>query len=175
MTWLRPPHLQNQNPSQSETKKCLDIFYEFIYYIFDSLLIPLLRNNFYITESNTDRYQVFYFRQDVWKAVTEPTMLTLKHTMFEEFKPAHMQMALSARKLGFAQIRLLPKGSKLRPITNLRRRTNLKGDSKLLSRSINSILSPVHTLLRLEKVIYKFEAILSFPPSIMLTFNLYRT
>jgi telomerase reverse transcriptase len=128
------------------------MFHEFLYYVFDSLLIPLIRTNFYVTESNTHRYQVFYFRHDVWKYMAEPSMANIKENMFEEVKLEDALRTLQSRRLGFSQIRLLPKGEKLRPITNLKRRTLARGASKALGPSINSVLAPVHTLLKLEKV-----------------------
>lgn len=79
-------------------------------------------------------------------------MAKLKETMFEEVKLNDALRILESRRLGFSQIRLLPKGDKLRPITNLRRRALARGATKVLGPSINSILGPVHSLLKLEKV-----------------------
>lgn len=42
--------------------------------------------------------------------------------MFVELKPEKAKKILDNRKLGFAQIRLLPKEKGIRPIMNLRRR-----------------------------------------------------
>lgn len=152
ISWLQPPGLGNQKPSKTDTNKRHEIFLEFLYYIFDSLLIPLIRSHFYVTESNSHRYQVFYFRHEVWKYIAEPSMANLKETMFEEVKLNDALRILESRRLGFSQIRLLPKGDKLRPITNLRRRALARGAPKVLGPSINSILGPIHTLLKLEKV-----------------------
>jgi telomerase reverse transcriptase len=114
--------------------------------------MPLIRNTFYVTESNTHRYQVFYFRHEVWRQIAEPAMMELKVDMFEEVKLDDALQVLRSRKLGFSQVRLLPKGNKLRPIMNLRRRAMTRGPLSKLGRSINTILGPVHSLLKLEKV-----------------------
>jgi telomerase reverse transcriptase len=139
-------------PSKTDIDKRYEMFHEFVYYAFDSLLIPLLRSNFYVTETNRHRYQIFYFRHDMWKRVAEPAMATLKQKMFEEVKLGDATRILDSRRLGFSQIRLLPKKADLRPIMNLRRRALGNRGSKVLGPSINSILSPVHLLLKLEKV-----------------------
>lgn len=136
----------------TDSLKRQEIFNEFLYYVFDSLLIPLIRNNFYVTESNKHRYQVFYFRHDVWRLVADPYLASIKESMFDEVRQDEARRILDARKLGFSQIRLLPKGSKLRPIMNLRRKTAGANRSRGLQLSINSILGPVHTLLKHEKV-----------------------
>ncbi|QGI75914.1 unnamed protein product [Fusarium fujikuroi] len=151
ISWLHSPVLSDQRPSKTDTAKRLEIFNEFIYFVFDSLLIPLIRNTFYVTESNTHRYQVFYFRHEVWRHIAEPAMMELRADMFEEVKLDDALQVLRSRKLGFSQVRLLPKGNKLRPIMNLRRRVMTRAPSSKLGRSINTILGPVHSLLKLEK------------------------
>jgi telomerase reverse transcriptase len=133
--------------------KRYEIFHEFLYYVFDSLLIPLIRSNFYVTESNTHRFQVFYFRHDVWRLVAEPSMSSLKEGMFEEIKVTEAKRIFDSRRLGFSQLRLLPKGTKLRPIMNLRRRQMMDGKrARLLGPSINSLLKPIHAALKFETV-----------------------
>ncbi|OHE97841.1 telomerase reverse transcriptase [Colletotrichum orchidophilum] len=150
MEWLAPPALKGQKASLTDTKKRLEIMNEFLYYLFDSLLIPLLRSNFYITESSSHRYRLFFFRHDVWRYVAEPAMATLRTNMFEEMKLDEATRVLDSRRLGFSRIRLLPKGKGMRPITNLRRRTEIRGRSTILGPSINSVLGPVHSMLKLE-------------------------
>jgi telomerase reverse transcriptase len=152
MSWLEPPDSNGRKPSKTDTEKRLEIFYEFIYFVYDTLLIPLIRNNFYVTESNTHRYRVFYFRHEVWRQIAEPAMAGLRADMFEEVRLDEAVQTLRSRQLGFSQIRLLPKGDKLRPIMNLRRRAITRKSTNRLDRSINSVLGPIHSLLKLEKV-----------------------
>lgn len=133
--------------------KRYELFHEFLYYVFDSLLIPLIRSNFYVTESNTHRFQVFYFRHDVWRLIAEPSIASLKEGMFEEIKLSDATRILDSRRLGFSQLRLLPKGTKLRPIMNLRRRQMVDGKrTHVLGPSINSLLKPIHTAFKFETV-----------------------
>lgn len=78
-------------------------------------------------------------------------MAKLKEQIFEEVKMTDAKRILDARTLGFSQIRLLPKGKDMRPITNLRKRALGTTRSKILGPSINSVLTPLHTMLKLEK------------------------
>lgn len=133
-----------------------EIFHEFLYYAFDSLLIPLIRSHFYVTETNTHRLQVFYFRHDMWRSVADSALTDLKSAMFEEIRLDEAKAIFGRRRLGFGLMRLLPKGRKMRPITNLKRRSlplsrDPKGP-KILGPSVNSILQPVHAMLKHEKV-----------------------
>jgi len=117
----------------------------------DSILIPLVRSNFYVTESNTHKNRLFFFRHDVWRYVAEPAMANLKTKMFEEVKLEDALRILTSRELGFSQLRLLPKAASMRPIMNLRRRAVTRRDKKLLGPSINTILGPLYAVLNHEK------------------------
>lgn len=129
------------------------MFSELIYYLFDSFVIPLIRSNFYVTESSQHRNKLFYFRHDIWRRITEPALSSLKTTMLEELPSAVATKTLTRRALGFSQIRLLPKATGMRPVSNLRRRAQvLKNGKAVLGRSINSVLAPVFNVLNYEKV-----------------------
>ncbi|CAD6447834.1 90dde13d-292a-4651-93b4-1c553ad6b48e [Sclerotinia trifoliorum] len=149
--WLRTPSTSNQKLSLTDFKKRREIFLEFLYYLFDSILIPLVRSHFHVTESNVHRQRLFFFRHDVWKSLAEPALASLKLKMFEEVKLKDAQQILASRTLGFSQMRLIPKETGVRPIMNLRRRAMRKGDGHLLGISINSVLTPVHNVLTHEK------------------------
>ena len=153
MAWLCSAHVRSSMKiAASDIKKRKEIFLEFLYYVFDSLLIQLIRFNFHVTESNTHQNRIFYFRHDTWRALTEPTMASFKLNMYEEIKTVKAKQLLDARTLGFSQIRLLPKGNGVRPITNLRRRvTKLQNGKVTLGRSINSVMAPVFDVLDFEK------------------------
>ena len=151
--WLIPPGAKpGTKTSHSDTNKRKEIFLELVYYLFDSLLIPLIRCNFHVTESTTHRNRLFFFRHDIWRSLTERSLTTIKLSMFEELQTEKAKKLLDARTLGFSQIRLLPKGPGVRPIMNLRRRvTKLQNGKSVLGRSINSIMAPVFNMLSYEK------------------------
>lgn len=138
--------------AKTDMQKRSEIFLEFLYYVFDSLLIPLIRSNFHVTESNTHRNRLFFFRHDIWRRLTEPSLASLKLAMFEEMKPTQAKHLLNARELGFSQVRLLPKKAGFRPIMNLRRRVSkIQNGRTVLGRSINSLMAPVFHMLDYEK------------------------
>jgi telomerase reverse transcriptase len=138
--------------SRSDIEKRQEIFSELLYYIFDSIVIPLVRFNFHVTESNKHGNRMFYFRHDVWRALTEPSLAAIKLTMFEEMDTEQAKRLLDARALGFSQVRLVPKGPSVRPIMNLKRRvTKLRNGRMVLGSSINSLLGPVFNMLSFEK------------------------
>lgn len=162
MPWLELPSnkvaegAKRMKISLSDFQKRTELLHEFIYYIFDSILIPLVRQNFYVTESQTHRNQLFYFRHDVWQRLTEQPFQALKANMLEELEPQKVQRTLSQRRLGFGSLRLLPKSAGLRPILNLRQRalkeSVYRGKKRsYLAASVNSSLTPIYNMLTYER------------------------
>ncbi|EXJ61309.1 uncharacterized protein A1O5_11866 [Cladophialophora psammophila CBS 110553] len=152
IAWLSRPKSLHRKMSRSEFTKRLEIFHEFIYYLFDSLLIPVIRAHFYVTESSTHRHRLFYFRQDIWRKLSEPSLATLKLTMYAPIRPGEARLKLRSRALGYSHLRLLPKDQGVRPITNLRRRQpKLDSGKRLLGDSINTLLAPVFSVLNFER------------------------
>lgn len=152
MDWLGPPASKGMKLSLSDFNKRCEIFHEFMYYVFDSLLIPLIRANFHVTESQIHGNRLFFFRHDVWRTIAEPALASLKFTMFEEVKLDRAERILERRALGFSQVRLRPKETGVRPIMNMKRRPTKKGTKNQLGMSINSVLAPVYNVLSYERV-----------------------
>ena len=108
-----------------------------------SLPFPLLNRHpqttFYITESSAFKNKVLYFRQDDWDVLCAPLIERLTSVTFSKLEEVlsypmftcrmftsafkyEAEELLRQRKLGFSFVRLLPKGTGVRPIVNLRRK-----------------------------------------------------
>ena len=138
MLWLAPPTDSTAGSTKlalTDLTKRKELLCEFLYWLFDSFIIHLIRSNFYVTETAVHRTRVFYFRYDVWKAISEPSIIELKHRMLEEIPKvccsattnfqdqARTILSNPARKsMGFSFLRFLPKERGVRCITNLRRK-----------------------------------------------------
>lgn len=139
--------------AKTDFDKRQEVFLELVYWVFDSFLMPLIRSNFHVTESNVHKNQLFYFRHDVWRKLTEPSLSRLKANMFEDMPTDRAIKLLSHRQIGFSKIRLLPKGTGVRLITNLKRRQQVtRNGTTMLGRSINSVMGPVFNIMNYEKV-----------------------
>jgi telomerase reverse transcriptase len=154
LAWLRQPGQDTTAKlAQSDFDKRQEIFLEFVYWVFDSFLVPLIRSNFHVTESNVHRNRLFYFRHDVWKMLAEPSFSNLKLDVFEEMPAERATKLLAVRSLGFSKIRLLPKSKGVRLITNLKRRQQINRNGRtILGRSINSVMTPAFNIITYEKV-----------------------
>jgi telomerase reverse transcriptase len=151
--WLGPPTMSPKAKlSQSDRTKRAEVFLELLYYIFDSILIPLIRSHFYVTESDVHRNHLFYLRHDVWRIVSEPSLTDLRFTMFQGLRARDLRQARHSRLLGHSQVRLLPKAIGARPIINLRRRLMInKNGKQVVSQNVNSRLMPCFATLNYER------------------------
>lgn len=151
--WLSLPGKINKKISKSDYSKRLEILHEFVYYVFDSLLIPLVRAHFYVTETSTRRNRLYYFRQDVWRKLSEPSLASLRLTMYSSIRPGEARAKLQSRSLGYSSLRLLPKARGTRPITNLKRRPlKLASGKRVLGQSINNQLVPLFSVLNYQRM-----------------------
>ncbi|KAJ3173397.1 hypothetical protein HK101_011056, partial [Irineochytrium annulatum] len=125
--WLsdRKADPKNRHVAPSETAKKESLLRELIFWVVDSLVIPLISTNFYVTETARTRNRVAYFRHDDWLALAAPTFDRLTRSTFEPAGNVSKEQR-EQRKLGCSVIRLLPKEYGARPIANLRRRPRAK-------------------------------------------------
>ncbi|CAG8685578.1 6886_t:CDS:10, partial [Acaulospora colombiana] len=68
----------------SDTEKALALVHEFLYWYFESFLVPLLKTTFYCTESAAFKNQTLFFRQDDWKILCQPLIDKLRSDNFEK-------------------------------------------------------------------------------------------
>ncbi|KAK5097486.1 Telomerase reverse transcriptase [Lithohypha guttulata] len=151
--WLAPEHVGSDvKVAITDVRKRAELLNEFIYYMFDSLLIPLVATNFYVTESGIHRNKLLFFRHDVWKRLCQPC---LRSAMMSSLTPVASNVArqiLRNDQLGYSTIRLLPKEAGTRPIANLSRRViRVVNGRRFLAPSINTRLSPIFSIFNYEK------------------------
>lgn len=152
--WLIPPGegaRKQHRVSVTDSLKRRELLEEFLFWFYDSFLLPLLRTTFYVTESSAFRKHILYFRHDDWEILCAPLIDRLSEKTFQEIEKHEAEEILRQRQLGFSFIRLLPKETGVRPIVNLRRRTNPKGQSAKPILSINQTLRTTFAILTYEK------------------------
>ncbi|KAG8688183.1 hypothetical protein FRC11_005914 [Ceratobasidium sp. 423] len=138
---------------QSDALKRTELLREFIYWFFDSFLIPLVKSTFYVTETSALQHQLLYFRHDDWHKLCIPLLDKLSGETFERIDPSELD---ASRKLGTSHVRLLPKETGVRPIVNLGRKAKLRpfkgsGQDETTQPSVNQILNAAFHILNYEK------------------------
>ncbi|OWM83257.1 hypothetical protein CDL15_Pgr012738 [Punica granatum] len=91
-----------------------------IYWFFSCLVVPLLRANFYVTESEHGKQEVYYYRKSTWKKLTNGAMGSLTGQMFSSLEDAAVRNIVAKRSYGFSKIRFRPKKNGLRMLVNLK-------------------------------------------------------
>ncbi|KAJ1965302.1 Telomerase reverse transcriptase [Dipsacomyces acuminosporus] len=113
-SWL-PSH------GSSSRESSTDIYASLICWILSEFAMPLIRSFFYVTESSSGRNELYFFRGDVWTAITKEAWRSLAQEMYTK-KPLKEAAKESAKsRFGYSRIRLLPKDRGFRTIANLRR------------------------------------------------------
>lgn len=153
--WVMPPGTgmtKQVRVSVTDALKRRELLEEFMFWYFDSFVIPLVKTTFYVTDSSAFRNQVLYFRQDDWEVLCAPLIDQLSEKTFQQIERREAEEILRQRRLGFSFVRLLPKETGVRPIVNLRRRSRPKG--AIYSgpeQSINQVLQATFQILTYER------------------------
>jgi hypothetical protein len=141
------PCLQRSN-HEVATRLTLQVFR----WVFQGFIIPLLRSNFYVTETEFTSQQVQYYRKPIWARFRSLSMNKLLHTQPQQLLQQHQQqqknktdpkmgplphfeqisyseaknmlLTNSGRQMGLSRLRLLPKSTGMRPIAQLSRSQN---------------------------------------------------
>ncbi|KAF9147000.1 hypothetical protein BG015_011419, partial [Linnemannia schmuckeri] len=122
--WLQDSHRGHEGRSvrhipPSASDKQHEILHEFLYWLFDGFLMPLLQATFYVTDSSYQRNKVFYYRHELWRIITQSAVNSIQGKMFIKMAPEEV----SACNNVYSKVRFLPKTNELRPIINLGRKT----------------------------------------------------
>ncbi|CCM03069.1 uncharacterized protein FIBRA_05189 [Fibroporia radiculosa] len=151
--WLAPEGgaaRAQRRVSVTDALKRRELLEEFLFWYFDSFLLPLLKTTFYVTESSALRRRILYFRQDDWSTLCAPLVDKLSSDTFQKMDKAEAEEILRQRKLGFSFVRLLPKETGVRPIVNLKRRKATVPFDRG-AQSINQVLQAAFQILTYEK------------------------
>ncbi|KAG0091070.1 hypothetical protein BGZ92_001570 [Podila epicladia] len=134
-------------PSASE--KQFEILCEFLYWLFDGFLMPLLQATFYVTDSSYQKNKMFYYRHELWRRILKPAVNSLQERMFIKME----QQEIAECQRPFANVRFLPKTNDLRPIVNLRKKATklVNGNPAHGFWSMNQTLSNAFLVLACER------------------------
>ncbi|KAK9075009.1 hypothetical protein SSX86_003328 [Deinandra increscens subsp. villosa] len=120
-----------------------------IYWIFSSVIVPLLQANFYITESEHGKSQVFYYEKSVWEKLTRNSITSLKDKCYNLVSVDSAKKIISSRRFGFSRVRFRPKATGVRPLANLGSSSRLKfshGVQQFMP--VNFVLKDLHAVLK---------------------------
>ncbi|KAG1689831.1 hypothetical protein DVH05_001864 [Phytophthora capsici] len=123
----------------NERVKRQKLFESLLWWLVSSLVFPLLRNLFYITETEGMANEIAYYQRPVWNVISSLALDDLEGGILQ---PSSDQS--NDRQLATSLLRLLPKSSGVRPLMNLSRAVD---QTKV---SVNRSMEAVHRVLAFE-------------------------
>ncbi|CAO2830156.1 unnamed protein product [Amaranthus hypochondriacus] len=139
-----------------------------IFWFFSHIVVSLLQANFYITESEHGKQNVYFYRKSVWEKLSDRMTTCLKNQSYQSLDNAAVAEILSKRSFGFSKVRLCPKENGARPIANLKKTSKFhfkrslthalfsrKKTKKITHKRHVSFFKSVNTVLRDLHVIFK--------------------
>ncbi|CAG8667811.1 2360_t:CDS:10, partial [Racocetra persica] len=147
--WL---FVEGHKKNKIEADKRTELLYEFIWWIFDCFVIPLLQNTFYITTNATYKNRVFYYRHDIWLRIEQSGIESLTEGTFEEVPKENEKQLLNKSFWGYSSMRFIPNNLKgtMRPVINLSSALKMS-NGRVQKKSVNAILRDAFQALTYEK------------------------
>ncbi|KAL5763009.1 hypothetical protein ACOSP7_019273 [Xanthoceras sorbifolium] len=91
-----------------------------IFWFFSCLVVPLVQANFYVTESEHGKQDIYYYRKSVWEMLTNKAITCLNDKSYNLLDDASVKRIISNRPFGFSKLRLCPKENGVRMLANLK-------------------------------------------------------
>ncbi|KAF7844376.1 telomerase reverse transcriptase [Senna tora] len=149
-----------------------------IFWYFSCLVVPLVQANFYVTESQHEKQDIYYYRKSVWEKLTNSTIACLEDGRYsyqnkKDGRHSHLddvdvRNILMGRPFGFSKLRIRPKENGVRMVANLNSSSRLPSymssrnvQSSKMWRKANNLKSkfdhyqPVNFVLRYAHIILK--------------------
>nr|ALW82983.1 telomerase reverse transcriptase [Allium cepa] len=124
-------------------------FRYWIYWLFSCFIAPVVGTNFYVTERQFGRHQVYYYPKPVWKKMTNNAISKLKEKNYVLYPS--WNSAFSKKNFVVSKVRLLPKKNKLRILANAKAPVKIysrTGSRSFFVKSVNTSLKELHSILR---------------------------
>ncbi|XP_068499017.1 telomerase reverse transcriptase isoform X2 [Phaseolus vulgaris] len=141
---------------------------KWIFWYFSCLVVPLLQANFYVTESEKGKQDIYYYPKPVWEKLVANTIACFRDRRYSYLDDVAVHNILRGRPFGFSKLRLQPKENGVRMVANLKGSStmplslstmgvrNCRTEGKVNHQkikckrypSVNSVLRDAHTILK---------------------------
>ncbi|CAJ1958847.1 unnamed protein product [Sphenostylis stenocarpa] len=141
---------------------------KWIFWYFSCLVVPLLQANFYVTESEKGKQDIYYYPKPVWEKLAANTISCFRDWRYSYLDDVAVHNILRDRPFGFSKLRLQPKENGVRMVANLKGSSTMplhlstvgiqngRTEGKVKYQkikyehfpSVNSVLRDAHTILK---------------------------
>jgi len=120
MEWIKTPNMTSHKFKKYGILLKNFMMKNTIFWIFDYLVVQLLRSHFYITERASSASKTFYYHKIVWDILMKIQEIKTCDT-FQPIEKSERNLAINelmSRESAFGKMRLVPKPSSCRPIVS---------------------------------------------------------
>ncbi|XP_070031847.1 telomerase reverse transcriptase isoform X2 [Nicotiana tomentosiformis] len=110
-----------------------------IFWFFSSIVVPLVQANFYVTEAEHEKQDIFYYRKPMWENIISKFATFLRDQGYQELNVASVKKIIWNRSFGFSKVRLCPKGKGVRMLANLKASAKLPVNPPLQSKGLRKV------------------------------------
>lgn len=104
--------------SNGSEEKLQNLLHCWISWMFSDIVIPLVQAYFYVTERESKRYDVFYYRKTVWRDLTSTAIASLNRQNFRILRGTSRKKAKQSCRS--SRVRFVPKEKNMRLLVNLK-------------------------------------------------------
>ncbi|XP_047146857.1 telomerase reverse transcriptase isoform X1 [Hydra vulgaris] len=142
--------LFNWTSSTNHKQQCskrFNVIRSMFLWLYNDFLIPIVRAFFYVTETSSQKFCIFFYRKPVWKMITDIGMKS--SVVYKKLSVKDVTNKLKTSEcIGVYDIRLIPGQEKVRPIANMN--SSWRGINLKEKFFINYELENIHLALRYE-------------------------
>lgn len=163
MRWLEFSKMSKTTYVEIGTNLKNFIMKNIIFWLFDFLIVQLIRSHFYVTEKQGDHYKTFYYHKKDWDLIMKINEIKFRD-QFAQIPKENAISILNQKDLTFGKLRLVPKPSTCRPIISYKKRTlrtksllkNLLFDTQKVFKHLSSVMQNT----RDNCVVFEYKAII---------------
>lgn len=118
--WLR--YNSNHKNARYFKRENEFVWWRLMRWIFEELLVSLMRCYFYATEKQKEYSRIFYYRKNVWQVVMRLSTEDLLKQNLQAVEKDEMRRQCASHNFAPAKLRLIPKNETFRPIMTFNRK-----------------------------------------------------
>ncbi|KAK7323478.1 hypothetical protein VNO77_26952 [Canavalia gladiata] len=141
---------------------------KWIFWYFSFLVVPVVQANFYVTESEQGKQDIYYYPKPIWEKLADSTIACFNDWRYIYLDDVAVYNILRSRPFGFSKLRLQPKENGVRMVANLKGSSRMPLPVSTMGvrycktgrnakchkikfehyQSVNSVLRDAHTILK---------------------------
>ena len=126
------------------------VLWRVLRWIFEDVIVSLIRCFFYVTEQQKSYSETYYYRKSIWDIVMKYSIADLEKETLEEVEREKVKFWKNEFRMAPGKLRLIPKKTTFRPIMTFNKKI-VEPDGKVTRQTTNTKLTNSHLMLKTLK------------------------